>query len=248
MSDQEETSVSDQEETQEFSSKNTIHAFYIWVFIGVVGAHRFYLGRWKTGLAMLVLTLSVYGSPVSFCWWMYDLYLLLTAKLTDANEMPMRSWIDTRNNAGTTLREATATFRSDAAAIREKHKLDMVEADKVDRLRVTKIQQKVNGALPPWMAKTVLGLLGSGFSIPHDAEGNVVDVPYERKKQVGILAILGRSAGIALLVTVLYGVVNGWEGVLPSQVWFPAFVIISIAYALKNSQSKTDDYNNKIDS
>ena len=50
---------------------------------GFLGLHRFYLGRFWTGLLMLV-TLGGFG-----IWWIVDIYLLLTSKLRDGDKQEL---------------------------------------------------------------------------------------------------------------------------------------------------------------
>ncbi|HEV8399619.1 MAG TPA: TM2 domain-containing protein [Gemmatimonadales bacterium] len=55
-------------------------------FGGVFGLHRFYVGKNKTGIAMLV-TLGGMG-----IWWLYDMVLLVTGEFRDADDLPLRNW------------------------------------------------------------------------------------------------------------------------------------------------------------
>ncbi|GIU67261.1 TM2 domain-containing protein [Candidatus Phycosocius spiralis] len=57
-------------------TKSPFQAYVMWFFLGWLGAHRFYVGRGKSGLAMVVLTCSVIGLPISFLWWLADSVLL----------------------------------------------------------------------------------------------------------------------------------------------------------------------------
>jgi TM2 domain-containing membrane protein YozV len=41
----------------EANKKTALVAYLLWFFVGVFGAHRFYLGRTGTGIAQLVLTI-----------------------------------------------------------------------------------------------------------------------------------------------------------------------------------------------
>lgn len=59
------------------AKKNVVYA-YIWFFFGgAVGAHRFYLGRWKSGLALLVLMWSLIIGSTS----QYETYHFLVLAL-----------------------------------------------------------------------------------------------------------------------------------------------------------------------
>ena len=50
--------------------------YLLWFFLGLLGAHRFYLGRTGSGIAQLLLCLSVVGIiPLAF-WWLIDAFLI----------------------------------------------------------------------------------------------------------------------------------------------------------------------------
>lgn len=60
----------------ERDSKKPFVAYVFWFFLGWLGAHRIYAGRPKSGFAMMALSLSVIGFPVSLFWWMADAVIL----------------------------------------------------------------------------------------------------------------------------------------------------------------------------
>jgi hypothetical protein len=69
------------------------------VFGGFFGLHRFYVGKTKTAIAMLV-TLGGVG-----IWWLYDLVLLATGEFTDAADKPLRNWaVDAGSSRAPALR------------------------------------------------------------------------------------------------------------------------------------------------
>lgn len=53
---------------------------------GFFGLHRFYVGKTKTGLAMLC-TFGGFG-----VWWLYDMVLLAAGEFRDADDLPLRIW------------------------------------------------------------------------------------------------------------------------------------------------------------
>lgn len=67
------------------NSKSVVLAYLAWFFLGVFGVHRMYLGRWMSGILMLLL-FAVGGSlsvilvgyillvPAAI-WWCLDLFL-----------------------------------------------------------------------------------------------------------------------------------------------------------------------------
>jgi TM2 domain-containing membrane protein YozV len=60
----------------ERDGKKQFVAYVFWFFLGWLGAHRIYAGRKKSGFAMMALSLSGIGFPVSFFWWMADAFIL----------------------------------------------------------------------------------------------------------------------------------------------------------------------------
>ena len=72
-------------------------AYLLCVFLGVLGAHRFYLGERKTATVMLAIGITIIGLPVTAIWAITDLFRIpaiirqrdeetrarLTAKATD---------------------------------------------------------------------------------------------------------------------------------------------------------------------
>lgn len=58
------------------AEKSIPAAYVLWFFFGLLGAHRFYLGRSKTGLIMLLLSLSVIGLLATVIWFVVDAFLI----------------------------------------------------------------------------------------------------------------------------------------------------------------------------
>ena len=57
-------------------TKSTPIAYVFWVFLGLFGGHRFYLGEPVTGFAQLICTISILGIPVTVIWWLIDAFLI----------------------------------------------------------------------------------------------------------------------------------------------------------------------------
>lgn len=80
--------------------KSTLVAYLLWFFLGFFGVHRFYLGRWVSGLLMLVL--FGIGSALTFIgvgyvligavalWWLIDALLIPAMIAEDMSAMRMR--------------------------------------------------------------------------------------------------------------------------------------------------------------
>ncbi|MGH7530096.1 MAG: NINE protein [Gemmatimonadales bacterium] len=53
---------------------------------GILGLHRFYVGKPGSAVAMIV-TLGGLG-----IWWLYDMVLIVAGEFRDAKDLPLRSW------------------------------------------------------------------------------------------------------------------------------------------------------------
>lgn len=51
-------------------------AYVLCIFFGVLGIHRFYLGKAGTGAIMLILSITIVGLIVSGLWALVDLFLI----------------------------------------------------------------------------------------------------------------------------------------------------------------------------
>ena len=64
------------------NKKSVLAAYLIWFFLGLFGIHRMYLGRWTSGLLMLVLhgiswltwwiAIGIVGFAFLGLWWLID--------------------------------------------------------------------------------------------------------------------------------------------------------------------------------
>lgn len=68
-----------------FSPNNWLICLLLTIFLGEIGAHKFYVGRIKEGVIMLILTITVIGFVVSFVIWVIDLINLLSGNFKDSD-------------------------------------------------------------------------------------------------------------------------------------------------------------------
>ena len=67
-----------------------VMAIVCW-FFGIFGVHRFMVGKIGTGVLMLLLTITVIGSIISFIWSIIDFILILMGKFKDKDGNPITS-------------------------------------------------------------------------------------------------------------------------------------------------------------
>lgn len=56
--------------------KSAFVAYMLWFFLGVFGAHNFYLKRINVGLIQLILTLIVVALPIVVIWVLVDAFFI----------------------------------------------------------------------------------------------------------------------------------------------------------------------------
>ncbi len=68
------------------TDKRILPAFLLCFFLGIFGAHRFYVGKVGTGIAQ-IFTIGGLG-----LWTLFDLILILTSSFTDSNGAKITQW------------------------------------------------------------------------------------------------------------------------------------------------------------
>lgn len=64
-------------------NKSKTVAFVLAFFLGVWGAHRFYVNKTGSAVAMLLLSLSIVGLLVTGIWAIIDCIIILTGNFKD---------------------------------------------------------------------------------------------------------------------------------------------------------------------
>lgn len=79
-----------------YSSKNKLAALLLCFFLGTFGLHRFYIGRTKGGILMLVLSIlgAIFSGGIITAlvsvWAIIDFVCLCLGNLTDAQGKPLK--------------------------------------------------------------------------------------------------------------------------------------------------------------
>lgn len=74
------------------SDRLILPAFLLAFFLGVFGLHRFYVGKTGSGIAMLVLTVTVFGAIITAIWATVDWILLVCGAFTDGEGKRITRW------------------------------------------------------------------------------------------------------------------------------------------------------------
>lgn len=64
------------DEVFEANSKSVRVAYLLWFFFSLLGVHRFYAGKTKSGVVRLIMAFSVVLLPVAALLWIIDLFLI----------------------------------------------------------------------------------------------------------------------------------------------------------------------------
>lgn len=77
---------------QRGSSRKILPAFLLAWFVGPLGVHRFYAGKTGSGVAMLLISLTLVGLLVTGIWALIDLIVLATGNFKDGDGELMKEW------------------------------------------------------------------------------------------------------------------------------------------------------------
>ncbi|WP_332066138.1 TM2 domain-containing protein [Bartonella sp. CB189] len=61
-------------------------------FAGIFGVHRFMVGKIKTGIVMLLLSLTIFGLIITGVWAIIDFILIVAGKFSDKNGNGITDW------------------------------------------------------------------------------------------------------------------------------------------------------------
>lgn len=74
------------------SDKLILPAFLLAFFLGMFGAHRFYVGRNSSAIAMLILTFTVVGALITVIWHLIDWIMILIGSFEDEDGKLLTQW------------------------------------------------------------------------------------------------------------------------------------------------------------
>ena len=76
------------------SPKLRLPTFLFAFFLGMLGIHRFYVGKTGSGIAQLILTITIIGSIASSIWVLVDWIMILSGMFTDKEGLKIIKWVD----------------------------------------------------------------------------------------------------------------------------------------------------------
>jgi len=74
------------------SKKLRLVALLLCWFLGMLGVHRFYVGKTITGIAMLLITLTFFGMIVTGIWVLVDMIIIASGSFTDKDGAVLEKW------------------------------------------------------------------------------------------------------------------------------------------------------------
>lgn len=74
------------------SDKSRMASALLCGFFGLLGVHRFYVGKIWTGILMLALTVSLVFVWVSAVWAVIDFIMIVTGKASDSSGLTISEW------------------------------------------------------------------------------------------------------------------------------------------------------------
>jgi len=74
------------------SPKLRLPTFLFAFFLGMLGIHRFYVGKVGSGIAQLILSLTVVGMLVTSIWVLVDWITILSGTFRDADGLKIIKW------------------------------------------------------------------------------------------------------------------------------------------------------------
>ncbi|MFT7536266.1 MAG: hypothetical protein ACI85K_002220 [Hyphomicrobiaceae bacterium] len=82
----------EQDDDPECSDRLILPAFLMAFFVGPLGVHRFYCGKTGSGIAMLVLTLTIIGIFISAIWAFIDWIVIVSGSFRDDEDRLLKKW------------------------------------------------------------------------------------------------------------------------------------------------------------
>lgn len=77
---------------EKISEKSRTITFLLSFFLGMLGVHRFYVGKNKTAIIQLLLTISIIGVLISSPWVFIDWIMIICGSFKDKEGLLIKKW------------------------------------------------------------------------------------------------------------------------------------------------------------
>lgn len=74
------------------SQKSRLATLLLALIVGMLGAHRLYVGKLGSASAQILLTLSGFGIIITFVWLLVDILSILLGTFEDNEGLLVRKW------------------------------------------------------------------------------------------------------------------------------------------------------------
>jgi hypothetical protein len=74
------------------TEKRILPAAILAFLVGVLGVHRFYVGKTGTGVVMVILSITGIGLFITAVWALIDLVMIVVGSFEDADGRPITQW------------------------------------------------------------------------------------------------------------------------------------------------------------
>jgi len=74
------------------SDRKILPAFLFAFFLGPLGVHRFYVGKTGSGIAMVILSITVVGLVVTGIWALIDWIMIVSGNFKDSSGKTLKQW------------------------------------------------------------------------------------------------------------------------------------------------------------
>lgn len=80
--------------------KSTVAAYLLWWFTGIIGGHRYYMGKTGSAVAMTLITVLTFGIGiiVTGIWWIVDAFLIPRWIQEDQDRIEVQAAIEILNS------------------------------------------------------------------------------------------------------------------------------------------------------
>ena len=77
---------------ENISNKKRLIALILCWFLGVIGVHRYYVGKHATSIAMFLISITGFGLIITGVWAFIDFVMIIAGSFKDAEGKILKNW------------------------------------------------------------------------------------------------------------------------------------------------------------